>query len=88
MPCRYTLKAAFIEIYNENVFDLLRLPGAAKEDLPIKQDQKGKTFIQGVNRMEIDPTDLQVFQWGRSPFRRALLCNLSDIKKNTNTTGK
>mmetsp|Transcript_8328 Transcript_8328/g.9953 ORF Transcript_8328/g.9953 Transcript_8328/m.9953 type:complete len:981 (+) Transcript_8328:94-3036(+) len=55
----YTMEVTFIEIYNEQVFDLLREEGSAKTDLPIKQDNKGKTYIQGVNRMEIDPTDLK-----------------------------
>jgi len=49
----------FIEIYNENTFDLLRPEGTEKRDLPIKQDSKGKTFVQDVTKLLIDPTDLK-----------------------------
>jgi kinesin family protein C1 len=55
----YTMEVTFIEIYNEQTFDLLREEGAEKTDLPIKQDNKGKTYIQGVNKLLIDPTDLK-----------------------------
>lgn len=55
----YTMDVTFIEIYNESTYDLLREEGAAKTDLPIKQDKKGKTYVEGVNKMTIDPTDLQ-----------------------------
>mmetsp|Transcript_39461 Transcript_39461/g.72705 ORF Transcript_39461/g.72705 Transcript_39461/m.72705 type:complete len:993 (+) Transcript_39461:78-3056(+) len=55
----YKMDVTFIEIYNEQVFDLLRLPGSAKLDLPIKLDAKGKTYVHDVNKMRIDPTDLQ-----------------------------
>jgi len=53
----YQMEVTFIEIYNEQVFDLLRGENSEKMDLPIKQDNKGKTYIHGVNKMEIDPTD-------------------------------
>ena len=53
-------QVTFIEIYNECVYDLLRGPQSDKTDLPIRQDNKGKTYIEGVNKMTIDPTDLQV----------------------------
>lgn len=52
-------KVTFIEIYNECTYDLLRPEGSEKRDLPIKQDAKGKTFVQDVNKLELDPTDLQ-----------------------------
>ena len=52
-------KVTFIEIYNENTFDLLRPEGSEKRDLPIKQDAKGKTFVVDVTKCEIDPTDLK-----------------------------
>mmetsp|Transcript_71066 Transcript_71066/g.160805 ORF Transcript_71066/g.160805 Transcript_71066/m.160805 type:complete len:1051 (+) Transcript_71066:1-3153(+) len=55
----YTMQITFIEIYNEQVFDLLRVEGSAKLDLPIKQDKKGKTYCDGVNKVEIDPSDDQ-----------------------------
>jgi len=55
----YTMEVTFIEIYNECTYDLLRPEGSEKRDLPIKQDAKGKTFVQDVNKLELDPTDLQ-----------------------------
>jgi len=55
----YTMSVTFIEVYNEQVFDLLRPEGSEKRDLPIKQDAKGKTFVQDVSKLETDPTDLK-----------------------------
>jgi len=55
----YRMEVTFIEIYNENTFDLLRPEGTEKRDLPIKQDSKGKTFVQDVTKLLIDPTDLK-----------------------------
>lgn len=55
----YKMDVTFIEIYNECVYDLLRVEGSEKLDLNIKQDKKGKTYVEGVNKMHIDPTDLQ-----------------------------
>ena len=56
----YKMHVTFIEIYNEQVFCLLREEGSDKLDLSIKQDKKGKTFVDGANKLEIDPTDLKV----------------------------
>ena len=56
----YKMHVTFIEIYNEQVFCLLREEGSEKVDLSIKQDKKGKTFVEGANKLEIDPTDLKV----------------------------
>merc|ERR1711988_1377059 len=55
----YAMQVTFIEIYNEQVFCLLREEGSEKNDLSIKQDKKGKTFVDGANKLEIDPTDLK-----------------------------
>merc|ERR1711998_652264 len=55
----YKMHVTFIEIYNEQVFCLLREEGSEKVDLSIKQDKKGKTFVEGANKLEIDPTDLK-----------------------------
>jgi kinesin family member C1 len=55
----YTMDVTFIEIYNECTYDLLRAEGSEKIDLSIKQDKKGKTFVEGVNKLTIDPTDLK-----------------------------
>lgn len=53
-------QVTFVEIDNECVYDLLRPEDAEKQDLPIKQDAKGKISLQGVNKVIIDPTDLKV----------------------------
>ena len=66
----YTMHVTFIEIYNEQVFCLLRAEGSEKNDLAIKQDKKGKTFVDGANKIEIDPTDLKVcFQTTVKPLK-------------------
>jgi len=53
----YTMQVTFIEIYNEVVYDLLREEGSEKESLDIKQDSRGKTFVAGASKLEIDPAD-------------------------------
>ena len=55
----YSMAVTFIEVYNEQTFDLLRPEGSEKRDLPIKQDAKGKTFVQDVSKLVTDPTDLK-----------------------------
>jgi kinesin family protein C1 len=55
----YSMAVTFIEVYNEQTFDLLRPEGSEKRDLPIKQDAKGKTYVQDVNKLVTDPTDLK-----------------------------
>jgi kinesin family protein C1 len=55
----YDMHVTFVEIYNEIVFDLLRDETAEKQELDIKQDAKGKTFVQGANMLHIDPSDQQ-----------------------------
>jgi kinesin family protein C1 len=41
----YSMQVTFIEIYNEVVYDLLRVEGSEKESLDIKQDARGKTYV-------------------------------------------
>lgn len=53
----YTMQVTFIEIYNEQTYDLLRAEGAEKESLDIKLDKKGRTYVEGATKMEIDPSD-------------------------------
>jgi len=53
----YTMQVTFIEIYNEVVYDLLRSEGEEKESLDIKQDNRGRTYVAGANKLDIDPVD-------------------------------
>lgn len=53
----YQMDVTFIEIYNEVVYDLLRPEGSDKESLDIKQDNRGKTYVQGATKLSIDPAD-------------------------------
>mmetsp|Transcript_14640 Transcript_14640/g.25801 ORF Transcript_14640/g.25801 Transcript_14640/m.25801 type:complete len:1036 (-) Transcript_14640:556-3663(-) len=55
----YQMHVTFIEIYNEIVYDLLREETAEKNELDIKQDTKGKTYVHGANMVLVDPTDKQ-----------------------------
>lgn len=56
---RYSLRVSYVEIYNENIRDLLRSPNATAEPkLDIKHDAQGHVHVSGATmRMLDDPTD-------------------------------
>lgn len=55
----YTMQVTFIEIYNEYTYDLLRPEGSEKSSLDIKMDKRGRTYVEGATKMEINPSDNQ-----------------------------
>jgi len=53
------IEASFLEIYNENLIDLLlkRRASTLETKLTIKRDSKGKSFVNGLTRIQINTTD-------------------------------
>jgi len=53
----YKMAVSFVEIYNEVCFDLLKEPDAKGKKIPmsIKQDAKGKTYVENVQITPCDP---------------------------------
>jgi len=53
------IEASFLEIYNENLIDLLqkRRGPNLETKLTIKRDAKGKSFVNGLTRVQINTTD-------------------------------
>eukprot|EP00934_Nitzschia_sp_Nitz4_P008201 Nitzschia sp. Nitz4//scaffold154_size52827//16137//18633//NITZ4_006774-RA/size52827-augustus-gene-0.22-mRNA-1//-1//CDS//3329537302//8191//frame0 len=56
----FTLSASFLEIYNENLRDLLAGKGNANEKLAIKRDRDGKSFVAGLTSVPINALDAGV----------------------------
>lgn len=63
----YTMEISFIEIYNENIRDLLRSASnnnnASKDDYSakhdIKKDAQGNMYVTEINKISVDPEDFQ-----------------------------
>ncbi|KAJ3431443.1 kinesin-related [Anaeramoeba flamelloides] len=52
----YKIKVSYLEIYNEKIFDLLKHENShfQKSGLPIREDNKGNIFIEGLNEIRIN----------------------------------
>ena len=57
---QYSMQVSFVEIYNEQIKDLLR-PNTSHEEFKydIKKDAAGNTFISDVIMASVDPNDSQ-----------------------------
>ena len=54
----YKIKVSFLEIYGEDVFDLLSASSrqtdvSARTSLPVREDENGKVFVQGQTDIEV-----------------------------------
>jgi kinesin family protein C1 len=54
----YHMEVSFVEIYNEEIKDLLRSGPHEGGRHEIKKDQQGKIFISDVNMISVDPNDV------------------------------
>ena len=59
----FSVSASFLEIYNENLKDLLTSMGSSgptSKKLSIKRDREGKSFVDGLTKIPIDVKDSMV----------------------------
>lgn len=54
---KYTVKVSYIEIYKEELRDLLELNEDNKQDLHVREDNKGNTVIIGATEIECETLD-------------------------------
>ena len=67
---KFTVKACFLEIYNEDLRDLLVMMNsdgslkqrdtASANKISIKRNQEGKSYVDGINKVDIDVEDKAV----------------------------
>jgi hypothetical protein len=53
----YVLRCSYIEIYNEQIFDLLKPPSRLTEVLTVSEDTKKDFFIRGVTEESVSTLD-------------------------------
>ena len=59
---RIKVKVSFLEIYGEDIYDLIGFSKGGsntglnidKPSLPVREDENGKVFVQGLNEVEVD----------------------------------
>lgn len=59
-PSSYKIKVSFLEIYGEDVFDLINVTASggynrleSRASLPVREDESGKVFVQGQTELEV-----------------------------------
>lgn len=56
----FKIRASFLEIYGEDVYDLIGIassPSNSRVSLPVREDESGRVFVQGQN--EVDVTSVE-----------------------------
>jgi hypothetical protein len=59
----YKIKVSFLEIYGEDVYDLLNNPGSPRlnemmrSSLAVREDEHGRVFVQGQSEVEVKGSD-------------------------------
>ena len=53
----YVVRCSYIEVYNEQVFDLLKHPSKLNEVLTINEDHKKEFFVKGVIEESVKSVD-------------------------------
>lgn len=56
-PMKYMMWISFLEIYNEKVFDLLRLPTEDMPSLKLQEDKKGHVFVKDLTEIRVNNMD-------------------------------
>ncbi|KAI8384706.1 P-loop containing nucleoside triphosphate hydrolase protein, partial [Radiomyces spectabilis] len=69
---RYSVKVSFVEIYNEELIDLLNTaPGVERPPVTIREDTRGHIYWTGVKEMNVQNTDDVLFYLEQGTQNRA-----------------
>lgn len=73
--CKYSVWISMVEIYNEQVYDLLEIPNekAGRSKLIFRDDEYGNTFLKGLRYVNVSSGHeaFQILQFGRSNLHLA-----------------
>jgi hypothetical protein len=56
-PMKYMMWVSFLEIYNEKIFDLLRVPTEDMPALKLQEDKKGHIFVKDLTEVRVNTMD-------------------------------
>eukprot|EP01122_Echinamoeba_exundans_P009145 TRINITY_DN3167_c0_g1_i1.p1 TRINITY_DN3167_c0_g1~~TRINITY_DN3167_c0_g1_i1.p1 ORF type:complete len:709 (+),score=175.13 TRINITY_DN3167_c0_g1_i1:102-2228(+) len=56
-PMKYMMWISFLEIYNEKIFDLLRVPTEDMPALKLQEDKKGHIFVKDLTEVRVNTMD-------------------------------
>ena len=82
----YTMEVSFIEIYNENVRDLLRDTPSDDVKHEIKRDENGATYISDVTMLELDPNnseEIEEIMELASKYRSVGATNMNELSSRS-----
>ncbi|KAJ1432252.1 P-loop containing nucleoside triphosphate hydrolase protein, partial [Ochromonadaceae sp. CCMP2298] len=72
----FAVKASYLEIYGEEVFDLLHSDSASPQRLPlqVREDEGGKIFVQGQNEFEVEDAEATLEMLSAGARHRITAC--------------